>query len=220
MLQREPDLAGSYQYFLNDELSEIEERWQVWETGQSQRICSTRRAPGVALSVDAVAQRGVVREFEVMWRPAKGAEIVASYRLAAGGFTYSRHVAGAVDEAGEGIEQPVVFYPLMRIFTGRVIQTVAHSGGEALVIVPSVSGGDASPPLLAPDPDMRRVSRCEELNWPEPGPTPERLSRWQFMGGQYDANARFWLDERGLLVRYQWQQGADQHWDVLMVEDQ
>lgn len=220
MLQREPDLAGSYQYFLNGELSEIEEHWQLWETGQSQRIVSTRRAPGIALSVDAVAQGGRVTEFDVSWRPATGAHISAFYRLGAGGFTCLRQVAGAVDEVDESTDQPVILYPLMRIFTGKVIQAVAHGGGEALVIVPSVSGVDAGPPLLAPDPDKRRVSRCEELNWPEPGPTPERLSRWQFMGGQYDANARFWLDERGLLVRYQWQQGADQHWDVLMVEDQ
>lgn len=220
MSQREPDAAGSYQYFLNGELTEIEERWQVWETGQSQRISSTRQAPGVALLVDAVAQSGVVREFDVSWRPAEGPDIIASYRLAAGGFTYSRQVAGAVDEVDEGTDQPVILYPLMRIFTGMVIEAVAHGGGEALVLVPTVSGGEAGPPLLGPDLGKRRVSRCEGLNWPEPGPRPERLTRWQFVGGQYNANARFWLDQGGRLARYQWQQGADQHWDILMVENQ
>ena len=36
----------------------------------------------------------------------------------------------------------------------------------------------------------------------------------EYTGEQYGTGSRFWLDGRETLLRYQWQQGPAQHWDI------
>lgn len=211
--------VGRYEYLLNGKPTDIEERWQLSSTATGQRISSFRRAPGFTLSVEATTDRGSVNAFNASWVPDVGPTVRVTCCPDEDSLLYTRYVDGQEAEPlVERLDAAVVMYPLMRIFTGMVIGRLAEAGGAGQILVPSVSGGRSNPAMLAPETSERHVMLCSDLNWPEGGSAPDGAKRWQFIGAQYDSNASFWLDAAGRLVRYRWQQGADQLWDVSLVE--
>ena len=77
------------------------------------------------------------------------------------------------------------------------------------MLVPFIADPSDTDRLLLPDPSHRRVRQLED--------DPEGRC-WQFLGGQYDEAARFWLDDEGFLSRYQWHQDEQHSWDVRLFE--
>ncbi|MEH6586114.1 MAG: hypothetical protein V7720_06120 [Halioglobus sp.] len=210
--------SGRYLYFLNGELTKVEESWQC-EPKADGRLCvrSTRKVPGLTISVVAWIDAGVVTAFELGWDAGDATVIEASYALQADSVEYSRSLGGTVTHpnsviSGEHVSP--VLYPLMRVFTGSVIRQLATDGGSCAVLVPSVSQPDNPKSLLLPDITKRRVVDLGDCDLQQIDGATIQCSLWQFIGGQYGADARFWLDESNHLQRYCWRQDETRQWDV------
>lgn len=210
--------AGRYLYFLNDELTEVKESFQCEPTASGQLFLrSTREVSGLTISVVAWIDAGVVIAFELDWDSGDAPVIKASYSLRGDSIEYSRSVGGTVTHAkaviaGEHVSP--ILYPLMRVFTGSVMRQLATDGGSCSVLVPSISQPDSPKNMLLPDITKRRVVALGDCELQHVDGASIQCSLWQFIGGQYGADARFWLDESNHLQRYCWRQDNTRQWDV------
>ncbi len=200
--------AGAYTYRLNGEIAPVRESWlrrgSHWE--------STREAPGLRLHVRAELGAEQVQACELtLEREALGV-VAATYELGADTLRCRRR-----DALGELSELALpctglILYPLMRIFTGPVISALDHCGGKGRVVVPNVHPQAGESQLLLPDSGERSVNRL-------PDEDRDSAACWQFIGGRYRADARFWVADDGLLQRYTWCEGEQQQWDVQLLRD-
>lgn len=210
--------SGRYLYFLNDQLIKVEESFQCAPTADGQ-LCvrSTRKAPGLTISVAARIEAGVVSAFELGWDAGDAPIIEASYALQGDSVEFSRSIGGTVTHPKAAISGDYVnpiLYPLMRVFTGSVIRQLAAEGGPCTVLVPSISQPDSRKSLLLPDVSKRRVVALGECDLQQMDGAAIQCSLWQFIGGQYGPDARFWLDQSHQLQRYCWRQDEARQWDV------
>lgn len=211
--------SGIYQYFLNGEKTTIEEYWSwEWSSGGECRVNSGRRAVGVEIEVDARIADDVLHWCKLDWRASGGLYLQAIYELT------DECVEVNVGEPGDLQENTKVPFdssasapllsPLMRIFAGPVIDGLLSRGGESAVVVPSISEPRNQFKLLRPQLSQRQAKVLEEdveLEFAGDGHTCRRC---QYTGDPYGDEARFWIDQDSLLVRYQWRQSPEQHWDV------
>jgi len=235
--------AGSYRYLLNGEPTAVHEDFVV-PADPSAPLHGERRAPGgVVLRVEVTqggpADAGCVLHFRSDALAGRGiAEVVAEYRLEGGRLEVTRTVGGnssplLVDTAGEGrtigsdgreiageggdAGPDAVLSPLLRVFQGPAIAACLASGGPRPVVVPDLDAPDDPTRLLAPTVQRRRAERRGvEMVATDGGAALWRHCR--YVGGQYDDNADFWLDDRDRLVRYRFPQGPDRVWDVELLE--
>lgn len=216
--------SGVYHYRLNGEPAAVEERWQRHRlAGGDLRVSSSRSAPGVALTVDALVRDEQVRRFDVVWRAAGRPELRAAYSLSPQRVLVERRVGGAAAQAEElplppGQASPLLF-PLMRIFAGPVIAQLLDNGGRGVVVLPFIADPAAQARLLRPtasEREARLVAADEEL---ELAGAQFRCRQCQYLGDQYGTDSRFWLAGDNMLVRYRWQQAPGQDWEVWMQRD-
>jgi hypothetical protein len=82
--------------------------------------------------------------------------------------------------------------------------------------VPNIKNPNDNVQLLTLELDLRSVSHLgqEVITIHE---TEYIADLFEFIGGNYDCSARFWVAENDLLLRYAWQQN-DVFWEVLLVE--
>lgn len=204
---------GEYVYRLNGEATPVREYWEMRDKGSTGlRVTSRREAPGVRLSVAARMVEGRVAECDLHWLSERGPEARARYLAQEGGIRYHCGETGTWQWLPAPDAGPVVLYPLMRIFTGPTIGAVARQSGSAPVLAPRIGASAGPEDLLTPELTERRVRRVRRSReaWGE---------CWQFEGGQYDAGARFWLDDEGWLQRYCWHQADTGDWDVRLQRD-
>ena len=88
------DLAvtqGSYRYYLNGDLADIDETWQCepLPNGQS-NVHSSRRIPGLRIDVQATVGALGVLACEVSWIEARKPLITASYKAEGDYIVFSR----------------------------------------------------------------------------------------------------------------------------------
>lgn len=209
-----PVTRGSYRYRLNGEIAPVEESWTLTEsTGCVQFVESRRTAGDVSLAVTAELASGRVQSCDVEWQSASVPCVHARFELTGPGVIWRRTVGNSAAEGLVSSEsrEEVLLYPLMRIFTGPVIRTLARTGGEGQVLVPDISIADQAE-LLLPDVSIRKaVCEGEDHLKEHPGIS---CQRWLFIGGQYGETARFWLDEQSRMLRYRWLQSESQLWEV------
>ena len=207
-------LSGSYRYRLNGEVAPVEEHWSLTDASAgTRRGESWRRAGDTRVTVTAEIQSGAVRACEVEWQSPDIPRIAAQFEHTGSAIRWRRTQGSAVAEGDAGTA--AILYPLMRVFTGPVISALAAKGGAGEVLVPDISTADVET-LLLPQVSLRRVV-CEGEDHLQDYPG-RRCRRWQFIGGQYDPTAKFWLDEHSRLLRYQWTQGENQLWQVELVD--
>ena len=102
----------------------------------------------------------------------------------------------------------------MRIFTGPLIASLLVQGGKSDVILPFIADPLAPQKLLRPVSSQREARVLEAAAELELSGTRLSCRRCQYTGDQYGPDARFWLAQDDLLVRYQWLQSPGQQWDV------
>lgn len=211
------DAAGEYRYLLNGEATAITETWtrQALPGGQH-RITSRRSAPGVEITVDAVLGRGLVTSCVITWQ-SDGTSVQADYVWRENTLDCLRLLDGSpVNEQQVACEQGdlLLLFPLMRIFTGPLITRLLDNGGTGQVVVPDIRHVNDSDGLLRPLLSQRKAHLLEEgVALDIDGETmPCRLC--EYTGEQYGSGSKFWVGECETLLRYQWQQGPGQHWDV------
>jgi hypothetical protein len=212
-----PGGAGEYRYLLNGGTTAITETWarQIFPGGR-QRITSRRNAPGVEITVDAIVDKGLVLSCLITWQSGD-ASIQADYAWRESALECRRTREGAppeeqaivCDQAG-----PRLLFPLMRAFTGPLISRLLDNDGTGQVFVPDISRPGDPEMLLRPRVSQRHANILDvgaKLDI-DGMAVPCRLC--EYTGEQYGAGSRFWLGEDETLLRYQWQQGSAQHWDV------
>ncbi|MEH6592800.1 MAG: hypothetical protein V7746_21210 [Halioglobus sp.] len=212
--------SGSYRYLLNGRPTRVEESWQYeGELAGECSISSRRAAPGVEIEVTAQMCKGKALHFDALWRGDSTGTVTAHYRQ--WGDRLSVKCLGGGSDREEVIEilhepensEPLLF-PLMRIFTGPLIARLLEQGGKGCIILPSIANPAASELLLRPQISERTARIIEEDKLLFEDGSEVLCRCCEYTGDQYAAGSRFWLGPDNILQRYQWQQTADQHWDV------
>jgi hypothetical protein len=211
---------GAYTYLLNGAEAEISETWSVMrQPDGSRRIQSARSAPafGSLIEVDAREQAGQIVAFDVRWQnssPGAVPEASASYTIS------KSQIAARVSTFHFLLPAPpgLVVSPLLRIFQGPAIRSVAELGqGErAPVLVPWIHDPADGERLLTPLIDWRSASRLGAASVVLDGQA-RAADRYAYIGGRYDDTAEFFLADDGMLLRYVFRESEDKIWDVRLV---
>ena len=201
-------LEGQYRYLHNGAPAPVQETWTVsHESAVRTRVESIRQAPGIEVQVTATLQAGAVCACSLIWKSEQLGELGAEYLCQEDGIRFQRDDGSDSQLLPHPADGVIILYPLMRIFTGPVIRAVAERGGKALVLVPFIGDPEDRGRLLSPDLSWREVRRLADGD-------DHHGDCWQFIGGQYDESARFWLGREDTLSRYHWQQDGTGAWDV------
>jgi hypothetical protein len=202
-----PQCSGKYLYKRNGEVVAMEESYEVAHHGVSSR----RTTPtGVTIEVVATAV-----DIAVTFA---SAEVTISVRQEITDCIVStRTVNGKVDPPWVCPSKALlVASPLLRIFQGPAIKAVASRGSQGLneeptevpVLLPWLSNPTDHARLLTADVQYRRA-------WADPLTEAFRgAPAYQYLGGNYEDSARFWIDDNDVLQRYVWPQDPSTIWDV------
>jgi len=205
--------AGTYRYLLNGEVTPVTEEFEV-PTDPAEAIRSVRRAPGgVELSVVAEPNGADDADVLVTFHSDSVSEVTARYVLADGRLTVHLHDSTGATSTKEMEAADGVLSPLLRVFQGPTIAHAIRLGGQCVVALPDITDPEDPARLLQPVMEMRRADRLGV----ETG-TGTVLRHCSYVGGNYDDDAGFWLDERDRLVRYRFPQGPEQLWEVELDE--
>jgi hypothetical protein len=199
--------SGKYVYKRNGEVVAMEEVYEV----AHQEVLSRRTTPtGVTIEVVATAV-----DIAVTFT---GAEVTVSVlQQITDCIVSTRTVNGKIEASWVGpTEAALVASPLLRIFQGPAIKAVAARGDhgpgeeptEVPVLLPWLSNPTDHALLLTAEVQYRRAWR-DPLTESYEGAPP-----YQYLGGNYEDSARFWIDDNDVLQRYVWPQDPSTMWDV------
>ena len=213
---RENRSRGSYEYCCDGEISDVEEGWEIVERGVERWIRSMRRVPGrhTVLTVESQHRQGDWVRCNLRWRQTldgKQTEISASYRFDERGIEVRlQNPIGKMESLRA--EPDVVFFPLMRIYSGEVVHRLRRRGAGR-VLVPWIGDVGQARRLFRPDYSERRVEVVGEDRICIDGAV-RNCVEYDYSGGPYPPGTRFWIDENGMLLRYRWQQNDGKRWEV------
>ncbi len=199
--------SGSYDYLLDGSPSGVTETFRVSSDGPTApwELESVRRAPGgVVLRVQGSGAGALEGTIEIRFESDES-------ELREVGYVFER---GMLSVVLDGQRDPVatdreaVLSPLMRVFQGPAIGALLEVGGHGEVVVPALDPTDPVK-LLLPTVEVRRAEATSTES--------DGTRRCNYIGGNYDAAASFWIDPVDRLVRYVFDQG-DRRWDVRLAE--
>ncbi len=111
-----------------------------------------------------------------------------------------------------------LYFPLMRVFSGEVIEHLA-SHGTQLTIVPDINHQSDVDALLRPTESLRSAEKlnAETIQLTD---TQYQTYKYRYLSERYQQqdDAAFWITEMGLLVKYCWQQSPETFWLVELAE--
>jgi|GEM_PF-7119643 hypothetical protein len=192
-------MRGRYQYFNGGQPAPVEETFSDDGSGS---LLAVRSASPYHIQVSAAAHT-----CDLVFHSPEGRVSLHTVCDAHGLEVTRRHINA---EKRWQLSASAVFFPLMRVFTGRVIRQIAAQGGQAQVIVPDIRRPQDTETLLVPMSEARRVQWLGDERiaaWPD---TP--CDVFSYVGGAYDASARFYL-AGDLLVRYTFDD-----WEAVLVD--
>ena len=190
-------MKGSYIYTLNGQPTEIVETFEI----DGDHICSERVAFGTKMTVNADLENDRVVRFDMRY----GEDVSAKYTVYAWGVEVERFRAGKRLVEQKQVTGRFEAFPLMRIFMGRVIRQIESAAGQKIqIVVPWIFDPKNEEMFLSAHVDWRSAKRLDG-------------DLYQYVGENYDETAKFWVDARGVLTRYEWKQG-DGLWDVKLLE--
>lgn len=216
--------SGVYHYYLNDAPAGVEETWRIWSENDliyttSQRVAA---AFGTTITVNTIsappwpALRFHRITAHIQQPTPATAEVRAVYEFADdGSLRVSRIINGTpADGAALTVPADCIVAPLMRVFLGPTILAVAaRAEAGAEVLVPDLMHLTDPQQVLQPTFDARRAEFAGYEELPVNGCQYE-TARYAYLGRHYDDQAQFWLDARGLLVRYTFRPVAGQLWRI------
>jgi hypothetical protein len=217
--------SGSYRYLLNGHPTAVTESWGIeGELATQCQISSLRIAPGVEIEVAAEVSEGKVQGFTSTWRSATEEAISAQYVLQTDRVLVTwRGAHSTTEEVIEifhsGTSSAPLLFPLMRIFSGPLIARILQLGGPGNVILPDINDPGDGGRLLRPLSTQRRARVIESDAVLSLDGIDLPCRACEYTGDQYGAGSHFWLGQDDLLLRYQWKQSDQQHWDVWLQRD-
>ncbi len=212
---------GCYHYYrITDGVEETMPVVEPWSRHQLGDIVITRaerdaKELGSQILVHSVSVAGKIAEFDVVMRKFEHDqvdEVSASYQCDA-----DQVVIRRTDAGGEVHQQSLqlgdyIISPLMRIYTGEVIQRL-EGRGECQVLVPWIRDPNDLEQLLTPLTSQRQAN-FEAMEILELAGRSVNTRRYQYFGGEYQPGTLFWLDQEAVLQRYLWQQDEHHCWDT------
>ncbi len=210
---------GLYQYFCNGESSGIEETWEVREEGDERRITSVRfaRPVGITLRVSSIELAGRFTHCSFHWRRrlAEGAvELSADYRFDDQGLVVHVH-DGTEETLLREPEKDFLFLPLMRIYTGPVIEALCEQGGSAEVLVPWIVDPDKTTRLFHPSYSQAQAKLVADSKALVDGQKLD-CRQYEYTSGEYPRGTRFRIDDQQVVLAYSWQQDRSTLWDITL----
>ena len=225
--------SGCYHYLLNGKATDIIEPWlQAQDNAGKMQTLSARfvDSQGLAILVrhqttsDAAIGQLASTDFdcELSWQQAGQPDIVARYQ-------YTRHtsrlcwtVSPSLDSTEHRQLRPEqwLFFPLMRVFSGSVINSLA-SLGPMPTLVPDINNISQRTTIFQPSESLRSAKKLGEDCITVAG-KQYQCSRYAYLSERYQQqdDAAFWLNEQSLLCQYVWQQNPDQHWQIELHDEQ
>ena len=217
-------MQGIYRYCRNGAPADIEETWEIFDEGGERRIRSQRRAPGrgAVLSVESWQRDGAWQRCELAWRQlldGKPVQANACYRFGEDALEIALQGPDGTARWRQA-DLDFLFSPLLRIYSGETIRRLHARGGQGRVLVPRIGDGRPSAQqFLGPSYSERQVRLVGEDRL-RLGSTCRDCLEYRYQGGPYVPAARFWVDERGLTLRYRWQQDEATSWEVRLQEEE
>lgn len=223
--------SGTYHYYLNDTPAGVVETWRIWR--ENDALCTESRREAVAyqttLSVATVSASDWLASDFARWEihlqqhTPDAADVRAVYEFGTDHqLQVTRHVNGTLtDKTALTLPVNCLGAPLMRIFLGPTILRVATcEEAGAQVLVPDLMHLADPQRVLQPTFDLRRAEFLNKEKLEVAG-CEYATARYAYQGQHYDDQAEFWLDARGLLVRYAFRHANGQHWRAdLMMNDE
>ncbi len=202
--------AGAYLYSRDAKPGAALERWAIYRLPDGGTVVrAERQTLGARLLVEvrSVASSILgVRSFEVHCfgdTNQVAGDVRARYTFSKTGARVERELSGVpLPPQVVPIERPVVVFPLLRVFEGPAIATIAARGrGQPLrVLSADVSQPDDSERLLAPVVEDRHARLLEDAAI-EIGDRPYAARRFEY-GTETASGSGYWLSESNRLLRY------------------
>lgn len=213
-------MNGTYHYWMNGTQADITESFRFISTPEADTVIeSVRHAEtfGSHIAVTATYHDSQLSHFDVEWQndnPNAVKFASVHYQFDPNEINVYRNLDGR--EFHERLPKPEVFtvLPLLRVFTGRAIREVFQLGGgrRVPVLVPNIKNPNDNVQLLTLELDLRSAAKLDSETITIAD--EEYLAdKFNFIGGNYDQSAKFWVDEDDLLLKYEWQQN-DVFWEV------
>ena len=210
---------GCYHYYRNGEKMPVVEPWSIHRQENGDLITRSERDSrsfGNQIRVHSVQSGPLMSSFKVQWdRFEEGAikTVCADYRLDNGLLELNRiGIDGERQHNSQLLPAGCVVSPLMRIYTGAVIQQLVKAG-KSPVLVPWIRDPEDTARLLEPlFSDREAFFQAEETLSLAGG--QQQARRYEYFGGEYQPGTLFWLDQHDVLLRYRWQQDKNTLWET------
>lgn len=198
-------MRGRYQYFRAGQPVPVEETFFK----SSEGLQAVRSAPPYRIEVSAQASDGTQEAYSLSFSGPEGVIRLDAARSAQG-LHAVRFYNGA--EAGWQLPGDALFFPLLRVFAGRVIRQIVAQGGQAAVIVPDIRHPQDTPHVLTPLTETRRAQQVGQSSASWDGGNGAPCDVFSYVGGAYDDSARFYL-QGDMLVRYTFED-----WEIVLMD--
>jgi len=192
--------SGTYIYTMNgDEV--VREPWKIDADGEGNRsITSARISEQFGIRIDMTASETVdSTSYEFLFKDLKTRNDTARgfYKVENKDIFFK----AAQTDDWETITTGNFFFPLMRVFTGDLIQQVIGVGGTANIIIPDIRTPADSAALYKPLASYREVKA-----------DPDRPNVFHYLGGHYKTAVPVTLNKQGLMSHYAWTTPDGSEW--------
>lgn len=205
--------SGVYHYLSNDQDTGIREPWTIHEQADKSRLTRVERDTGmygIRILVEVIEQHNDITQFDVLWKDAnQGFEASAHYERIDNNWQIRHTVAGAQHHATVQHTDNLIAFPLMRVFTGSVLQRLHHQPEGATVMIPNIINPNDKVNLLTPHLEKRTAHIIEQN---------DNQTIYQYLANNYDDSARFYVNTDGILARYTFTQKDGSRWDVHLID--
>jgi len=223
--------SGEYQYQCNGQPVQVFEPWLVYQADGQCWIRSERIATDANVYIHVLARLDKPLDagarvvwFEVQWHQWDSQRLLvgAEYEVLPGQGVRVRRQQ--YEENGHVLNEPrlkiietpsenktALVFPLLRIFMGSVISGVLAEGGQAEVIIPAIVNPANVNDLLGPLRSQRSATALDGSD------EKADVFCFDYCGDQYQQGSLFSFNRVGLLLDYQWQQSAEQRWQVKLI---
>lgn len=194
--------SGFYSYNLNGQATDVVEPWRMGVTPANQKVIeSLRYSDAYNLLLKIRWLRKVDTTYCVIsMKQGDSPQLVANYLINEKNWHLNLKMGGKTAIMEGEISTTTHFFPLLRIFTGDMLRNLED--GDTPLMLPDIEQHTALDNLLKPRFDIRSSKKVQGED-----------SLYTMQGGHYsEDNARFTVNETGVLVRYEWQQAEDKAW--------
>jgi len=194
------ETSGTYIYTMDSEVL-VREPWRVRMEDEKRTVQSKRISEkfGIQIALEAIETEDR-SDYDFEFTDLNTGVVTARgfYKLESDEIFFKRTKKEEWRHAGT----EMLFFPLMRIFTGDLITQIIHAGGSGDVIVPDIRNLTETGSVFKPITSKREV-RAD----------PENTDLFHYSGGQYKSPVPVLLGEDGMMIHYTWTGPDGARWE-------